>query len=155
MIAWTFSPSWTPSGDWEGRWRPFPRALTSNAMTDAGLTPADIDGIATFPGESADPGFAGCGVWELRDALAKGDKIRASELSGVLPSAGETEVETVQAVLARKQQRLVWGDVFDGVAGENVVDFDQELGRPPGTLGRAEIDVHHVQLGYAPRPRLG
>jgi acetyl-CoA acetyltransferase len=39
------------------------------AIDDAGLLPADIDGVATFPGESADPGFAGCGVWELRDAL--------------------------------------------------------------------------------------
>jgi acetyl-CoA acetyltransferase len=39
------------------------------AIADAGLTPADVDGVATFPGESADPGFAGCGVWELRDAL--------------------------------------------------------------------------------------
>jgi acetyl-CoA acetyltransferase len=39
------------------------------AIDDAGLTPTDIDGVATFPGESADPGFAGCGVWELRDAL--------------------------------------------------------------------------------------
>jgi len=39
------------------------------AIDDAGLTPADVDGVATFPGESADPGFAGCGVWELRDAL--------------------------------------------------------------------------------------
>jgi acetyl-CoA acetyltransferase len=39
------------------------------AIDDAGLVPADIDGIATFPGESSDPGFAGCGVWELRDAL--------------------------------------------------------------------------------------
>lgn len=39
--------------------------------------------------------------------LAKGDKIRASELANVVPNAGETEVETVEAVLARKQQRLV------------------------------------------------
>jgi acetyl-CoA acetyltransferase len=39
------------------------------AIDDAGLVPADIDGVATYPGESVDPGFAGCGVWELRDAL--------------------------------------------------------------------------------------
>jgi acetyl-CoA acetyltransferase len=39
------------------------------AIDDAGLSVADIDGVATFPGESTDPGFAGCGVWELRDAL--------------------------------------------------------------------------------------
>jgi acetyl-CoA acetyltransferase len=39
------------------------------ALTDAGLTPADIDGIATYPGESNDPGFAGASAWELHDAL--------------------------------------------------------------------------------------
>jgi acetyl-CoA acetyltransferase len=39
------------------------------AIDDAGLVPDDIDGIATFPGESADAGMAGAGVWEVRDAL--------------------------------------------------------------------------------------
>jgi acetyl-CoA acetyltransferase len=39
------------------------------ALADAGLTPSDIDGIATFPGESNDPGFAGASAWELHDAL--------------------------------------------------------------------------------------
>ena len=39
------------------------------ALADAGLTPSDVDGIATFPGESNDPGFAGASAWELHDAL--------------------------------------------------------------------------------------
>jgi acetyl-CoA acetyltransferase len=39
------------------------------SINDAGLTVAEIDGLATFPGEAVDPGLAGCGVWELRDAL--------------------------------------------------------------------------------------
>jgi acetyl-CoA acetyltransferase len=39
------------------------------SITDAGLTVADVDGVATFPGEAVDAGLAGCGVWELRDAL--------------------------------------------------------------------------------------
>jgi len=39
--------------------------------------------------------------------LAKGDKIRASELAGVIASAGQSDIETVQTVLARRQQRLV------------------------------------------------
>ena len=39
------------------------------ALGDAGLTPSDVDGIATFPGESNDPGFAGASAWELHDAL--------------------------------------------------------------------------------------
>lgn len=39
--------------------------------------------------------------------VAKGDKIRAAELANVLPMAGQTEVETVEQVLARRQQWLV------------------------------------------------
>ena len=39
------------------------------ALADAGLSVADIDGVATFPGESPDPGFAGASAWELHDAL--------------------------------------------------------------------------------------
>ena len=39
------------------------------AIADAGLSPRDIDGVATFPGESPDPGFAGASVWEVHDAL--------------------------------------------------------------------------------------
>ena len=39
------------------------------ALADAGLRPSDIDGVATFPGESNDPGFAGASAWELHDAL--------------------------------------------------------------------------------------
>lgn len=38
--------------------------------------------------------------------LAKGDKIRAHELANIVASPGETDVETVQGVLARRQQRL-------------------------------------------------
>ena len=39
------------------------------ALADAGLSISDIDGAATFPGESPDPGFAGASAWELHDAL--------------------------------------------------------------------------------------
>lgn len=39
------------------------------AVADAGLRPSDIDGVATFPGESNDPGFAGASAWDLHDAL--------------------------------------------------------------------------------------
>ena len=42
---------------------------TLAALADAGLGPSDIDGVATFPGESNDPGFAGASAWELHDAL--------------------------------------------------------------------------------------
>jgi acetyl-CoA acetyltransferase len=40
------------------------------AIADAGLTPADIDGIATYPGGMDSPaGFSGAGVTEVQDAL--------------------------------------------------------------------------------------
>ena len=41
------------------------------AIADAGLTPADIDGIATYPGAGggAGPGFGGPGTPEVQDAL--------------------------------------------------------------------------------------
>src|ERR687898_2560787 len=41
------------------------------AIADAGLTPADIDGIATYPGAGggAGPGFSGPGSPEVQDAL--------------------------------------------------------------------------------------
>jgi acetyl-CoA acetyltransferase len=40
------------------------------AIADAGLTRADIDGVATWPGaHSHSPGMSGVGVWEIQDAL--------------------------------------------------------------------------------------
>jgi acetyl-CoA acetyltransferase/uncharacterized OB-fold protein len=40
------------------------------AIDDAGLTRADIDGVATYPGAMAvPPGFSGVGVTEIQDAL--------------------------------------------------------------------------------------
>jgi hypothetical protein len=55
-----FRPTWIS--------RPRPR---SRAIADAGLTPDDIDGIASYPGAmgGAPPGFAGPGIVEVQDAL--------------------------------------------------------------------------------------
>ena len=51
-----------------------PLALTVDAclaaIEDAGLTRADIDGVATYPGNmDTPPGFSGAGVTEVQDAL--------------------------------------------------------------------------------------
>jgi acetyl-CoA acetyltransferase len=56
------------------------------ALADAGLSPADIDGVATYPGESPDPGFAGASAWELHDALgiAAGWYLGAQQTPGQL-----------------------------------------------------------------------
>ena len=41
-----------------------------NAITDAGLTPDDIDGIAAYPGPiGGPPGFAGPGIYEVQECL--------------------------------------------------------------------------------------
>src|SRR6267378_3521668 len=40
------------------------------AIADAGLTPADIDGLSTYPGPmGVPPGFSGAGAYEVIDAL--------------------------------------------------------------------------------------
>jgi acetyl-CoA acetyltransferase len=40
------------------------------AIADAGLTPADIDGLSTYPGPMGTPaGFSGAGAYEVMDAL--------------------------------------------------------------------------------------
>ncbi|WP_109526600.1 MULTISPECIES: thiolase family protein [Nocardia] len=40
------------------------------AIADAGLSVSDIDGVATWPGNTeATPGFSGVGVWDIKDAL--------------------------------------------------------------------------------------
>jgi acetyl-CoA acetyltransferase len=41
------------------------------AIKDAGLSPTDIDGLATYPGaDNTDPGFGGAGATQVIDALA-------------------------------------------------------------------------------------
>jgi len=53
------------------------------AIADAGLTPADIDGIACYPGPIAGvPGFAGPGVVEVQDALGLDVRWHLSGLEG-------------------------------------------------------------------------
>jgi 3-oxoacyl-[acyl-carrier-protein] synthase III len=51
-----------------------PASLTVDAaleaIGDAGLTPADIDGVATWAGAvAATPGFSSVGVWNIKEAL--------------------------------------------------------------------------------------
>ena len=56
------------------------------AIDDAGLTRADIDGIATYPGKlDVPPGFSGAGVTELQDAL----RLELSWFAGGMESPGQ------------------------------------------------------------------
>jgi acetyl-CoA acetyltransferase len=67
------------------------------ALTDAGLGPRDVDGVATYPGATASPpGFSGgIGVTELQDAL----RLELDWYAGGLESPGQLGA-IVQAALA-------------------------------------------------------
>jgi acetyl-CoA acetyltransferase len=57
-----------------------------DAIADAGLTPADVDGLATYPGNmNQPPGFSGVGITEVQDAL----RLELSWFSGGLESPGQ------------------------------------------------------------------
>jgi acetyl-CoA acetyltransferase len=56
------------------------------AIEDAGLTTADIDGVATYPGPmSVPPGFSGAGVVDVQDAL----RLELGWWSGGIESPGQ------------------------------------------------------------------
>jgi acetyl-CoA acetyltransferase len=56
------------------------------AIEDAGLTRADIDGLATYPGNMGiPPGFSGAGVTEIHDAL----RLNLNWFAGGLESPGQ------------------------------------------------------------------
>lgn len=67
------------------------------AIADAGLTPGDIDGIATYPGAGGGmpPGFAGPGTPEVQDAL----RLEVSWHSGGIEGAAQLAA-VVNAVMA-------------------------------------------------------
>ena len=69
------------------------------AIADAGLTPADIDGLATYPGGLAlVPGFAGPGTPEVQDALRLSLRWHSGGLEG--PAQLQAVVNAVLAVSA-------------------------------------------------------
>jgi len=76
------------------------------AIADAGLTRADIDGIATYPGNlDVPPGFSGVGVTELQDAL----RLELSWFAGGLESPGQlgSVINAVAAVAAGYANHVV------------------------------------------------
>jgi acetyl-CoA acetyltransferase len=86
------------------------------AIADAGLTPADIDGLATYPGATQGPaGFSGPGSPEVQDALRlelswhRGGIEGAAQLSAVVDA-----VMAVAAGLARHV--LVYRTVTESTA---------------------------------------
>jgi acetyl-CoA acetyltransferase len=86
------------------------------AIADAGLTPADIDGIATYPGAmDVPPGFSGAGVVEVHDALRLDLNWWAGALE--LPSQLGAVVNAVLAVSAGLAKHvLCFRSVYEGSA---------------------------------------
>ena len=87
------------------------------AIADAGLTPADIDGIATYPGAGGGvpPGFSGPGTPEVQDAL----RLKVNWHSGGIEGAAQLAA-IVNAVLAvgagLARHVLVWRTVTESTA---------------------------------------
>ena len=82
------------------------------ALEDAGLTPADIDGVATWPGAAAaTPGFSSVGVWNIKEALDlelrwfSGGSEAAGQLGGVFAACAAIAAGLATHVLCF---RTVW-----------------------------------------------
>jgi acetyl-CoA acetyltransferase len=108
-----------------------PLALTVEsvlrAIEDAGLTRADIDGIATYPGAlEVPPGFSGVGVTELQDAL----RLDLRWFAGGIESPGQLG-SVVNAALA----------VAAGLASHVVCFRTVTEASAQGDQGRAAVTV--------------
>jgi acetyl-CoA acetyltransferase len=118
-------------------------ALTAEAclaaIADAGLTPDDIDGIASYPGaDNADPGYAGAGVTEVMDALG----MRVNWYLGAAETAGQfgPVIDAAMAVATGLANHVV---VFRTLTESSA---QGGLGRgavmPGGAHGRANVARH-------------
>jgi acetyl-CoA acetyltransferase len=119
-----------------------PLLLTADAcraaIADAGLTPADIDGLTTYPGGSfqAGPGFSGAGLREIHDALG----IRPNWCAGGVESPGQlgAVVDAMLAVAGGVANHvLCWRSIWEGTAqgrgGRR--GYGAATSRPVGLLG--------------------
>ena len=105
------------------------------AIDDAGLTRADIDGIATYPGNLDVPaGFSGVGVTELQDAL----RLDLHWFAGGLESPGQlgSVVNAVAAVAA-------------GLANHVVCFRTVTEASAQGDKGRASVTIGATGSGIA------
>lgn len=102
------------------------------AISDAGLSPADIDGIATYPGnQDVPPGFSGVGVVELQDAL----RLELNWFAGGLESPGQlgSVINAVAAVATGLANhvvcfRTVWEASAQGDKGRSSVTMGGGVG---------------------------
>jgi acetyl-CoA acetyltransferase len=108
------------------------------AIADAGLTPADIDGIATYPGAGggAGAGFSGPGTPEVQDAL----RLEVNWHTGGIEGAAQLAA-VVNAVLA----------VSAGLARHVLVYRTVTESTEQGSGGRQGIGIGGGGGGGAPR----
>jgi acetyl-CoA acetyltransferase len=108
-----------------------------DAIADAGLTPEDIDGLATYPGMMDSPaGFSGAGVGEVQEAL----RLNLDWYNGAMENPGQLgSVITACAAVAAGYARhvLCFRTVTEGTA--------------QGSGGRAGIGVGGGGEGRVPR----
>ena len=99
-----------------------------NAIEDAGLKPADIDGVATYPGAmDIPPGFSPAGVTEIQEAL----RLNLNWYNGAMENPGQLgSVVTACAAVATGYARhvLCFRTVTEGSA-------QGEKGRASVTMG--------------------
>jgi acetyl-CoA acetyltransferase len=97
-----------------------PLLLTTDAclaaIADAGLTPADIDGLSSYPGSSMPgPGFSGASVREIHDQLG----LHPAWVSGGVEAPGQAGA-IVNAMLAVAggiaNHVLCWRSIWEGSA---------------------------------------
>src|SRR5258706_9381696 len=91
------------------------------AIADAGLTPRDIDGLATYPGAmGGQPGFTGAGVSDVHDALRlnlnwyTGGVERPGQLGAVIDACAAVATGLATHVLCF---RSVWEGTAQGKGG--------------------------------------
>jgi acetyl-CoA acetyltransferase len=109
------------------------------AIGDAGLTPADIDGLATYPGAGqGPPGFAGPGTPDVQDALRLELAWHAGGIEGPAQlSAVVNAVLAVSAGLARHVlvYRTVTESTAQGSGGRGGIGLDTGGGMGGGGDG--------------------
>ncbi len=111
------------------------------AIADAGLTPDDIDGIATYPGANqGPPGFSGPGTPEVQDAL----RLQVDWHSGGIEGAAQLAA-VVNAVLA----------VGAGLARHVLVYRTVTESSAQGSGGRSGIGMDGGGGGGGGAPRFG
>jgi acetyl-CoA acetyltransferase len=123
------------------------------AIADAGLTPADIDGLSTYPGAMAVPrGFTGASAYEVIDAmrLEVGWYGSGVETSGQLGSV----MNACMAVAAGMANhvlcfRSVWEGSAQGSGGRSSIGPGRDRG---GTIYAGSFEQWSLPFGSAAAP---